>query len=348
MIRHEPEWTSVDLATALENGDTQNGVPGCTTKKDGQIAVFEREYNLDLDSLPFPAWQYFPISQYIHPVFNKPYLMVNTSRGCIHNCIFCVGNIFYGKKVRFRSVDSVIEELENHIIGNFNINHVWFYADDFTRSHEYVKELCSAIIDRNLKITWWSNTRVDKPDEEMFRIMKKAGCFMLSIGGESGNAQILKTIKKGTKPEQILNTVNILRKVGINSLVYFLIGLPSETRETINETIDFAKRINPDYVEFYPATPYPDTEFYQIARDQNLIVDESWDHYMCGGDQFVIQIPGVRKEELDLILRKAFRDFYLRPVYVWVLLKRMLHPAEFIRLLIFGMGYFKRFMGVQQ
>ena len=91
--------------------------------------------------------------------------------------------------------------------------------------------------------------------------MRDAGCFMLSIGGESGNTQILKTIKKGTKPEYIRDTVELLRKVGISSLVYFLIGLPGETRETIQETVDFAKQINPDYVEFYPATPYPGTEF---------------------------------------------------------------------------------------
>lgn len=346
IIRGEPEWSALELSSMLQNQRlSEQGIAGCTIRINGQVVVSEnRRYNPDLDSLGFPAWEYFDKFNYIHPIFNKPYVTVNTSRGCVHNCIFCVGHIFYGKEVRYRSVASVIDEIEKYIIGKLGIRHIWFYADDFTRSPEYVKELCSAIIDRKLKITWWTNTRVDKRDEEMFRLMRDAGCFMLSIGGESGNAEILKRIKKGTKPEYIKDTVELLRKAGINSLVYFLIGLPGETRETIHETLNFAKKINPDYVEFYPATPYPGTEFFDIARAENLIVDSNWDNYMCGGNQFVIEIPGVKKGELDEILRKAYREFYLRPVYAWILFKRALRPADFLRLVNFGFGYFRRFL----
>lgn len=345
VIRHEPEWTAIDLASTIQNGRRPDeGLPGCTIRINGKIVTsHDREYNSDLDLLGFPAWEHFPRSQYIHPIFNEPYLMVNASRGCIHNCIFCVASIFYGKKVRYRSVSSVIDEIENHVIGKFDIRYIWMYADDFTHSPEYVKELCQAIIDRKIKITWWSNTRVDKQDEEMFRLMKKAGCFMLSIGGESGNAQILKKIKKGADPTHIKETVRLLRKVGINSLVYFLIGLPGETRESIQETVNFAKEINPDYVEFYPATPYPGTEFYDIAITENLIVDTNWDNYMCGGERFVVEIPGVGKRELSKILRKAYREFYMRPSYAIILFKRIVRPIEFFRLMKFGYRYFQRF-----
>jgi len=345
VIRHEPEWTSQELISALKDGRVSDeGIPGVTMRVNGKVIVsMDREYNSDLDSLGFPAWEYFDRSRYFHPIFNKPYVMVSTSRGCVHNCIFCVGRLYYGKKVRFRSIASVIEELEKHVIGKFGIRYVWMHADDFTYSPEYVKELCKAIISRKLKITWWTNTRVDKCDEEMFKLMKEAGCFMLSIGGESGSVQILKMIKKGTKPEHIKKTVKLLRKVGINSLVYFLIGLPGETRETIQETLNFAKEINPDYVEFYPATPYPGTEFFDIVKSQKLIVDFNWNNYLTGGSQFVVEIPGVKKGELESILRKAYREFYMRPAYVWLLLKRALRPTEFFRLISFGIGYFKRF-----
>ncbi len=346
VIRHEPEWTALDIVEALKsNGITDKGVPGCTIRYKNRIIIGEnRQYNTSLDDIGFPAWEYFDISKYLHPVFNKPYLMVNTSRGCIHNCIFCVASIFYGKKVRYRSIPSIIREIKDHVIGKFGVRYIWFYADDFTYSIEFVKELCRAIIENKIEITWWTNTRVDKPDVEMFRLMKKAGCFMLSIGGESGNETILKNIKKGTRPEFIKNTVDILRRVGINSLVYFLFGLPGETRETIRETIDFAKRINPDYVEFYPATPYPGTEFYQIACRDNSIIDENWDHYFCGGNEFVIKISGVEKDELDTIMKKAYREFYLRPSYFLILLKRMAKPVEFMRLMNFGFTYVKRFV----
>ena len=348
VIRHEPELTALELASVLENGRIPDkGILGCTIRINGKIVISQnREYNSDLDTLGFPAWEYFPRSKYIHPVFNKPYLIVNTSRGCVHNCIFCVANILYGKKVRYRSVASIIDELENHIIGKFGVRYIWMYADDFTISCKYVKELCQAIIDNKIKIKWWTNTRVDQQDVEMFRLMKEAGCFMLSIGGESGNADILRKIKKGTNPQDIKNTVRILRKIGINSVVYFLLGLPGENIATIRETINFAKEINPDYVEFYPATPYPGTEFYNIALAENLIMDTKWDNYLCGGNQFVIQIPGVRKEDLNKVLLKAYREFYIRPLYAWILFKRIVRPVEFFRLISFGFGYIKRFLNL--
>jgi radical SAM superfamily enzyme YgiQ (UPF0313 family) len=347
VIRNEPEWSAVELAAELQSeGGIAHSIPGCTVRIDGEIIAFEdREYNPDLDSLGFPAWEYFDQGRYIHPIFNRPYVMVNTSRGCIHNCVFCVAHVFYGKKVRFRSVRSIVDELEHHVIGKYGIRHVWMYADDFTRSPDFVKELCRAIIARRIKITWWTNTRVDKPDEEMFRLMKEAGCFMLSIGGESGSAGILRNVKKGTRPEQIEQTVGILRKVGINSLLYFLIGLPGETRETIRETLDFAKKCNPDYVEFYPATPYPGTDFFETARAENLIVERNWDKYLCGGTEFVIDIPGVDKAELDHILKRAYREFYFRPAYVGILFRRAVRPAEFARLILFGARYVRRFFG---
>ena len=347
VIRHEPEWIAQKLVDCLQNGKfvSVSDLTNCTIRDNGHVIVLpEAELNPELDSLAYPAWQHFPKDRYHHPIFDKPYVMVNTSRGCMHNCIFCVASLYYGKKVRYRSIESVIDELKNHVIGQFGIHYVWMYADDFTNSTDYVKELSKAIIENNIKITWWSNTRVDKPDEEMFRLMKRAGCYMLSIGGESGNSEILRSIRKGTKPENIDETVRLLRKVGISSLVYFLVGLPGETRETIDETIRFAREINPDYVEFYPATPYPGTKFYEIVVEKRYIVDRNWDNYMCGGDQFVVEIPEVKKGELDVILRKAYRSFYFRPLYILQMIKRMLNPMNFIRLIKFGIGYLQRFV----
>lgn len=346
VIRGEPEWVAVALAREVEKaGRPESPLPGCSHRdKEGQPVIGpDNEFPGDLDSLAYPAWGQFPLERYLHPVFEKPYVMVNTSRGCVHNCIFCVAHQFYGKTVRFRSVESIIEEIRTHVQGRFGIRHVWLYADDFTRDAAFVKRLCQAIIDARLNIVWWSNTRVDNRDEEMFKLMRQSGCYMLSIGGESGCPEILKRMKKATKPEFIRDTVDILRRVGIKSLVYFLIGLPGETRETIDQTVDFAKAINPDYVEFYPAIPYPGTEFYRIAAAEQLIAVSEWDTYFCGGGHFVVNIPGVGREELDGILRRAYRSFYLRPAYMLILLKRMLHPMEFYRLMKFGFGYFLRF-----
>lgn len=344
VIRNEPEEIIGDVAAHISRGVVSGEIKGCTVRVEGKVLVGpDQEFQKDLDSFGFPAWKYLPLEHYTHPIFNKPYLMINTGRGCVHKCIFCVASQFYGNKVRFRSVENLIEEIAANI-NSFGVKHFWFYADDFTYNPEYVKKLCRAIIDAPFNIVWWSNTRVDKLDEEMFSLMKRSGCYMLSIGGESGNREMLKRIKKGTKPEFIKDTVGMLRKVGINSLVYFLIGLPGETRSTIKETVDFAKNINPDYVEFYPATPYPGTEFYESSILENMIVETDWTNYQCGGDEFVVQIAGVPKEELDEILRKAYREFYMRPAYGLALLRRALKPKEFIRLLQFGMSYLRRFV----
>jgi radical SAM superfamily enzyme YgiQ (UPF0313 family) len=350
VFRHEPEWTALELATALTKGQLpDSGLPGCDMRINGRVVEGpERPFIDDLDSLGFPAWDLFDISRYQHPVLGRSYLTVNTSRGCAHNCIFCVGSLYYGKKVRYRSVTSILDELERHVLGTFKVDLVWFYADDFTADPEFVKQLCRGILDRGLKITWWSNTRVDKPDDEMYRLMKESGCYMLSIGGESGNQEILRIIRKGTKPEFIHNTVRLLRRVDITSLVFFLIGLPGETRATIEETIRFAQKINPDYVEFYPATPFPGTAFHDISKKEGLIADADWSGYMCGGDNFVVKIPEVTREELDRILRSAYRRFYVRPAYLWLMARRLLrNPQEFVRLCIFGLGYVRRFITPQ-
>lgn len=345
VIRGEPEWAVLDLVRFLEGKQVSPAVSGCSMRFNGELTINpDRRFNENLDSLGYPAWGYFERDKYMHPVFNKPYVMVNTSRGCGHSCIFCVASIFYGKRVRYRSVENILDEIEHYLIAKLGIRHIWMYADDFTKSPEFVKKLCRGIIKRKLKIVWWTNTRVDTNDMEMFRLMKKAGCYMLSIGGESGNPEILKNIKKGTNPQLIEKTVKTLRKVGINSLVYFLIGLPGETRETIRQSVELCKKINPDYVEFYPATPYPGTEFYDIAVKQNLIVNNNWDNYYCGGDEFVIEIPGITKKELDKILRKSYRQYYFRLKYFLILIRRIVHPAEFFRVLLFGIGYFKRFI----
>jgi len=342
VIRNEPEFTAVEIARWLNGVSPSDEIPGCTMRRDGEIRVFvDRKLEKDLDALGFPAWQHLPLSQYVHPVLKKPYLMVNTGRGCRHRCIFCVAPKYYGGSVRYRSPESVVREIQRNI-EEFGVRHFWFYADDFTDDPLVVKKLCQEIIAANLKILWWSNTRGDKPDAEMFFMMKRSGCYMLSIGGESGSPDLLKRMKKGIRRDDIIKTVRILRTAGINSLVYFLIGLPGETKETIHETIRFAQKACPDYVEFYPATPYPGTEFFDCLSQEGLINKSDWRdfHY----SDFVIDIPGLDRTGLKEALNRAYLSFYLRPRYLFLLLQRSRHPSEFIRLVNFGWGYFRKLL----
>lgn len=337
VIRTEPEFAALDISNSVREGKISDPIPGCTIRINGEIVVCpDRPYSTGLDKLEHPAWQSLPLDQYIHPVFKKPYLSVNTARGCKHRCIFCVAPRYYGNSERFRSPESVVREIRRNI-DQFGIRHFWFYADDFTADPEYVKSLCRAMMTAELDIVWWSNTRVDKLDEEMFLMMKKSGAVMLSIGGESGSKEVLRRMKKASRPEFIKETVDLLRRVGIDSVVYFLLGLPGETKETIRETIDFAKSANPDYAEFYPATPYPGTEFYDFAAREGMIQADEWDGYQYGDT--VLNLPGIEASELRSLIKRAYTEFYFRPSYIPVVLRKMARPRDFLRLLKFGFGY---------
>jgi len=343
VIRNEPEFAVLDILSAISDGQIKDPIPGCTTRLGGQIVVAQdRETEANLDRLEFPSWGQLPLNQYVHPVFNRRYLIVNTSRGCKHHCIFCVAPTYYGRKVRRRSPESVVAEIQRDM-QEFGINHYWFYADDFTDKPEYVKELCRAIIDADLKIAWWSNTRVDKLDAEMFSLMKQAGVVMLSIGGGSGSLELLKAMKKGAKPSSTKETVSILRRVGIDSVVYFLFGLPGETMATIEQTIKLAKDANPDFVEFYPATPYPGTAFYDYCIQNGHLADLNWERYQY--DANVVQNPELPAPVIRQMIKRAYRESYLRPGYLPVLLRRMSRPRDFARLMSFGFGYLRRILG---
>lgn len=344
VIRGEPERTAEELAYRIKKGDGISNVLGISFRMNGSICENRgRPWIDNLDELGYPARHLLPNDKYIHPVTNKPYTMVNTSRGCRQQCIFCVAHLYYGYKLRKRSVKSILDEIQFDVIGRYGIDNIWMYADDFTGDRDFVIDICKGIIERNLKIAWWSNTRVDVLGREMFEWMKKSGCYMLSIGGESGNQEVLNRMKKRSQLSQTKDTVAMLRDIGIFSLVFFLIGLPGESRGTIRDTINFAKQINPDYVEFYPAIPYPGTEFYNIAKKENMITTEDWSLYKYGGS-FVVRVPGVTNEELECLLQDAYKEFYYRFPYLLLLLKRMTNPVEFLRLCRFGLAYFKRFL----
>ena len=339
VIRNEPEFAARELAFAKSSGKTAEPILGCTVRSGDTIEAFpDRPMSDNLDDLELPAWQYLPLDQYIHPVFNKPYLSVNTSRGCRHQCIFCVAPKYYGRVVRFRTPESIVREIRSNI-DKFCVRHFWFYSDDYTSDPEYVKSLCRMIIEDELEITWWSNTRVDKSDEQMFTLMKRSGASMLSIGGESGSRELLRKMKKGIRPESIINQVKLLRKVGIDSVVYFLFGNPGETRDTIRETIDFAKKLNPDYAEFYPATPYPGTEFYEIAVREGHLHQSDWNDFQYSDT--VIGSPDLSSAELRALIKRAYLEFYLRPSYIPVVLRKLARPRDFVRLMRFGFGYLK-------
>jgi len=178
--------------------------------------------------------------------------------------------------------------------------------------------LCQLIIKENLKINWKCETRVNLVDKELLETMKKAGCYLISYGFESGNQRILNILKKGTTLEQIKKAVYLTREAGIEILGYFMLGIPGETKKEIEQTIDLAKNLNLDYVQFSIATAYPGTELYQIVQRQGKLSKNFLaGFYALGQQKGIVSLCDIDPKVLQRYLKRAYWSFYFRLTYIW-------------------------------
>ncbi len=285
-----------------------------------------RPFLRDLDSLPFPARHLVDNTLYRRPDTNEVQAVIKVSRGCPFHCFFCLATPVSGAEVRKRSVPNIIEEIKE-CVEKYKIKNFVFWSDIFNIDKKWVMELCQAIIDNKLKITWSANTRADTADEEMAEMMYKAGCRLVSIGVESGSQEILNNIGKRITLDDVRMTVKIFKKLGIKIYNYFVIGLPWENEETVEETIDFAIELDSDFISFYTATPFPGTKFYNYATEHNLINSdtsfESAYFYPSVNSHYLT------KDEIFALHKKALKRFYLRPAYILKMLLKIKSWQEF-------------------
>ncbi len=318
LIRGEGEIRIIQLIEYIQGKRKLEELDGIAFKKDGKIINIEpKEFIQNLDNLPMPAYDLIPFekySLYLQSQF-QPAITMLTSRGCPFNCIYCSKPVF-GSSIRTRSPESVLKEII-FLKENYNIKEIIFYDDSFTLKKEKITKLCQLIIKNNIKINWKCETRVNLVDQELLNLMKKAGCYMICYGIESGNQKILNILKKGITLEQIEKAVNITKKAKIKILGYFMIGIPEETEKNIKETIKFAKKLNPDYAQFSIATAYPGTELYQIAEKQGKITkDFSSGFYALTKQKKIISLCNIKPKILQKYLKGAYYSFYFRPSYI--------------------------------
>ena len=245
IMRGEYEETVQELA----QGKKWDEITGITWRRDGiPIRNPERPYIQNIDVIPFPARHLIDHSPYFRPDTGEMQATIVTSRGCPFPCVFCLAQPVAGKAARNRSPENVIAEIRQCV--DTGIKSFLFRSDLFTANKAWVKKLCKAIQDENLDINWSCNSRVDTITEEMLVEMKKAGCWLVSFGVESGDPYMLEKMKKLVKFETIEPAIRLCRKAGVKSSVYFLIGLPWENRETFENTKRFARKLDPDFIEF--------------------------------------------------------------------------------------------------
>ncbi len=299
VIKGEPEFTTYEL-TKKELRD----VKGIIYKEKGRVRENTNRDPLDVNSLPFPAWDLVNLENYRMPIIGESYVLLATGRGCPYDCTFCVSTSYYGKRFRCREVDSVIREI--HYDRSMGIRNFFFFVETFTLNKKFVLELCDRIIDEKLDIRWVCNSRVDTVSLEVLEKMKEAGCWLISFGIESSSQKILDNVKKGIRPEQSERAVKMAHQAGIATIGHFIFGLPGETEDSIEKTIKFARGIPLNFAEFYLATPFPGSELFNEieSRDYNEI---NWDEV---GYSHQNLCKGI---ELEKFRKRAYIGFYLRP-----------------------------------
>ncbi len=287
-------------------------IKGLVWRQGNDIVVNpDRPFIRDLDDLPLPRQDLLPLDKYRAPLVHGPYSFVVTSRGCPANCRFCIKHVSYGRSVRFRSPENILAELERLI--ELGVRSVHMYADLFTVSREQVVGLCELMLENNLQLRWTCNSRVDFVDPEMLRLMGRAGCWMISWGIESGSEMILRRAQKGIVPEQVEQALRWSREAGIRNWGYFIIGLPGETEETIQETIQFSKKLPLDLALFHIAAPHPGSPFFFEVVEQGWFRPGTQWEQVDMDRSTVLDYPSLPAEEMERWARRAFRAWALRP-----------------------------------
>ena len=313
---------------------------GIYYKENGEVKFTgNRPFIEDLDSLPFPARHLVDNNIYRRPDNNKVQATIKVERGCPFHCFFCLATPVSGAKVRRRSAENIVAEIRE-CVEKYNIRNFLFWADIFNLDRQWTIDLCQAIIDSGLKITWSANTRADTADLEMAKIMYKSGCRLVSIGVESGSQYMLEKMGKKITLDDVRKTVKIFKQAKIRIYNYFVIGLPWETEETIEETIKFAIELNSDFISFYTATPLPGSRFYDYAKEHNLFdKDTSFENAYFYPS---VNTHHLTKDRVFELHKSAIKRFYLRPLYILKMLVRIRSFEEIKNYFIAGMNVLLR------
>lgn len=304
------------IETHYSSPDAIASIKGILYKQDGLWRKTDFScFDTDLDMLAFPDRSMMRNDLYVRPDTGEPQATIATSRGCSAACVYCLTPIISGTKVRLRSPGNIVDELRD-CYHNYNIRNFFFKSDTFTYRKEWVKQLCEEILRSELagKIQWVANSRTRPLDSEVLVMMKRAGCWLVAFGFESGSPETLLKIKKGTTLEDNLAAASYAREAGLKTFGFFLVGFPWETKEHLQATERMIFSINADFIELHLAIPYYGTPLYKMAQEEGLI-NES----ILGRDYFNPPSVGTRFLSLDELV--AFRKqllfrYHARPSYI--------------------------------
>jgi radical SAM superfamily enzyme YgiQ (UPF0313 family) len=314
MFVGEPEDAALQLAR-LDSIDQVAGIPSLTWRHGQSIVPHsaQGQYSGFLQ-MPYPAWDLVPLASYSLPLVNRPYTIVETSRGCPYACDFCVAPIHQGHKFRERSARSIVDEIERGY-REFGIDFFYLWGDTVTLNVKSFTAFCDELIARALPIQWFGNARADNLTDPAFvHRLRQAGCWMLAMGIETESEDIRKDMVKRLERPKIQTAIDNMRDAGIRSFAFFIFGYPGESIATINQTIEYAIELNPDFANFYPAVPYPGTELYNKVVRDGMLVEEDWSRMEYS--YYLLRGNGLDERVVMDAINRAKRRFFMRPAYL--------------------------------
>jgi|ETNmetMinimDraft_20_1059909.scaffolds.fasta_scaffold32771_1 radical SAM superfamily enzyme YgiQ (UPF0313 family) len=322
----------------LKDADCLKAIDGIAFRdKDSNIKINKSRRQIeDLDSLPSPAWDLLPLGKYIplpNQYLNKPVIHMVSIRGCPFDCDFCSNNSVFGRKIRARSPERVVDDIK-YVKSKYNMKEISFWDDTMTVNKKWLEKFCNCLIENKVNVTWTCYSRVDTVNLEILKLMKKAGCWNIFYGYESGNQQLLDNINKGITLEQIRNANKWTKEAGIEVRASFMIALPGETPEMAKKTIDFAIELEPEYAQFSITTPYPGTKLFDTAKKSGRLREDFSKYNMWE----VVYVPEGYMDEKQIVAieKLAMRKFYFRFRFIFEKIKRV-RSFEDIRRYINGL-----------
>jgi radical SAM superfamily enzyme YgiQ (UPF0313 family) len=290
VIRGEPEYTVIELC---RNNDLFK-ITGISFRNNGRFISNPARELFDLKTLSIPAYHFLNTDKYSYEILGKNFALFETSRGCNYGCKFC-NKIMYGKGLRTKSIEQIIEELRT-AIERYNVKTGYFIDLEFIYDREIVEGLCKFLIEKKYNFVWCCQTRPDSLDIEILKKMKKAGCKLIHLGIESGIQKFLDYLNKNITIEKIERSVRMCKQIGIRTLAFSFFGLPNETESDRKEIFKFIKELNTNFVSFHKMVPYKETRIYHSGFGLNF-----------------------KSNNIDKFIRNAFIKYYLRPSYLFKL-----------------------------
>ncbi|RJP29002.1 MAG: radical SAM protein [Candidatus Omnitrophota bacterium] len=313
-------------------------IRGIAFRDKGKIIVnHSRERIEDLDTVMFPARELFRLELYRPGALwnigfsGKKSMTLISSRGCPSRCRYCSSLHFWGPKVRFRSIGNIISEIEM-LYNKYGTRQIAILDDTFLANKTRAEEFCDELLKRKLKINWWCYARLDFIyPRQLFRKMRRAGCYGLNFGVESGNQGVLDDVQKNIKLPVAEEIVASAKREGFLVLCSFMIGLPKDDKETVRQTIEFSIKLNPHIAQYCITTPFPGTDLYRQAKEKGWL-DNVRDWADMGLHQRTkFHNDYLSGDDIYELYQSAHKRFYFRFGYFWMLFCHLLKNPRQIR-----------------